>query len=235
MTFEAHCPHCSNLLRIPEHAAGKRVRCPSCQTIFSPAERGQPAASPATQMPAKPAAAPPRWTLQTEDGQQFGPVSKTELDQWVEQGRVSAGCQLLPEGAAQWQWASDVYPQLAAAGGIPQSAPGKPGPIVITDNPYASPTSGSSTARMRGRSIPNLLPWAIVSLICCGGIFAIPAIIYAAQANSKKASGDYAGAARDASTAQTWLIVAVVIGVVVSFLSIAAQVAMSTEPSWFLE
>jgi hypothetical protein len=32
------------------------------------------------------------------------------------EGRITAECQLLKEGADQWQWASDIYPQLGGGG-----------------------------------------------------------------------------------------------------------------------
>jgi len=55
-----------------------------------------------------------KWYLQTEEGEQYGPVTKAELDQWLAEGRIDASCQILCEGWDQWRWAEDVYPQLAA-------------------------------------------------------------------------------------------------------------------------
>ena len=50
--------------------------------------------------------------MKTSDGASYGPVSKHELDQWLNEGRIDAGCQLLQDGAPAWQWASDVYAHL---------------------------------------------------------------------------------------------------------------------------
>ncbi len=33
MPIEMDCPSCSQLLRVPDHVAGKLVRCPHCQTV----------------------------------------------------------------------------------------------------------------------------------------------------------------------------------------------------------
>jgi phage FluMu protein Com len=33
MPIELNCPSCSHLLRVPDHVAGKQVRCPHCQTV----------------------------------------------------------------------------------------------------------------------------------------------------------------------------------------------------------
>jgi hypothetical protein len=229
--MQTTCPNCSKLLRAPDDAAGKRVRCPACQTVISldGSNPEKPLASPAP-VRAAPAA---QWTLKTEDGQLYGPISKTELDSWVADGRVSAECQLLPTGGTQWQWASDVYPQLARASAsfppIAFDAPAKPnGGFIASDNPYASPRHASGPSSTRGRSIPNHLPLAIFALLCCGGVFAVPAIIYAAQANSHKDRGDYVAAAKAASSAQTWLIVAFCIGTIGNFIGIALQVALQT-------
>lgn len=52
------------------------------------------------------------WWAQTADGQQYGPVPKSELDSWVADGSINAECQILREGDAQWQWASQLYDQL---------------------------------------------------------------------------------------------------------------------------
>jgi len=51
--------------------------------------------------------------VRTEDGETFGPVPKSELDEWVSEGRLTADTQILRDGADQWQWATDEYPQLA--------------------------------------------------------------------------------------------------------------------------
>ena len=52
------------------------------------------------------------WQMKTEEGEVYGPVPKAELDEWVNEGRVSARSQLLQAGKKQWQWAGHVYPQL---------------------------------------------------------------------------------------------------------------------------
>ena len=95
---------------MPDKVAGKRVRCPKCQEIIQ-----VPALSPTEPAPSGEAvspAAPELWHLQTEDGETYGPVAKSEIDDWVSEGRVTADCQLLREGDDQWQWATEVYPQL---------------------------------------------------------------------------------------------------------------------------
>lgn len=249
--MESQCPQCHSRLRIPDDAAAKKIRCPSCQAIIALSESGPevaipgPGSAPEAPQP-RPSAIPPagetKWTVKLEDGQTYGPISKADLDRWVAEGRLGPECQLLKSGSGQWEWAGDVFPQLAAppsrepptrsgvSSAFPNVAEQKPSgaPYISTDNPYASPSSGSNFSASRVRRIPDVLPWAIFSLVCCGGILAVPSIVYAAQANSLKSQGDYLGAARAASSAQTWLWVAICVGGGINLLICFVYVAAAT-------
>ncbi|MCG8584696.1 MAG: GYF domain-containing protein [Pirellulales bacterium] len=82
---------------------------PTVEPIVEPVVEpvgAQPAAT------AEPVVGEALWWAQTADGQQYGPVPKAELDSWVADGSINAECQVLREGDPQWQWASQVYPQL---------------------------------------------------------------------------------------------------------------------------
>ncbi len=96
---------------------------------------------PVLQEPSPPAAPGPRppedllspiWYLRTPDGQQYGPVSKQQLDQWVAEGRVGEDCWLWRAGWPDWQGAGSLYQHLgqplAPAGPAVAAAPapGKP-------------------------------------------------------------------------------------------------------------
>ncbi|MCA9271027.1 MAG: NINE protein [Planctomycetales bacterium] len=111
------------------------MKCPQCQTVLSVPAGGA--------APSAPVAAKKKelsYHLKTEDGQTFGPVPKSELDGWLEEGRITAECQLLQDGGDQWQWASDVYPQLAAE----QQPAGGGGAAAASDNPFAGIDAGGS-------------------------------------------------------------------------------------------
>lgn len=73
-------------------------------------------------------------------------------------------------------------------------------------------------------TVKNWLVESIISLVCCGGLFAIPAIVYAAQVNGKLSSGDYQGAVEASANAKKWLIIAVCIGFVCNGAIILIQV-----------
>ena len=61
-------------------------------------------------------------------------------------------------------------------------------PFADNPNPYASPQGsvpGGPQKPLPPGSVKNYLVESILLLICCAGVFAIPAIVYAAQVNSK--------------------------------------------------
>ncbi|SHE42746.1 Interferon-induced transmembrane protein [Psychroflexus salarius] len=61
----------------------------------------------------------------------------------------------------------------------------------------------------------NHLAMAIISALLCCQPAGIVSIVYAAQVNSKYASGDYEGAERASQNAKTWWIVSLVLALVV--------------------
>ena len=55
------------------------------------------------------------WQLRVPEGTQYGPVTKSTLDGWVEEGRVDELCEVSHEHSS-WQPAVTLYPELQAAG-----------------------------------------------------------------------------------------------------------------------
>lgn len=60
-------------------------------------------------------------------------------------------------------------------------------------------------------TVPTYLGWAIFCLVMCGGIFAVPALIYSLQVNPKLEAGDLEGARRASSNALMWCVIAMVL------------------------
>jgi hypothetical protein len=105
-----------------------------------------------------------KWYLQTEDGQQYGPIGREELDAWFADGRIDTSCQILSEGWESWRWADEVYPQLnegaaegemasASAGAFTAGeaeavastqAPWSAGIGDLPENPYAAPREAAT-------------------------------------------------------------------------------------------
>ncbi len=171
MPIAIQCTDCKQRLRVPDKLAGKRVKCPKCQAILripkldeqqdaddveqrvqqQPAEPPPPTEPKASAEPEKPEqqtgveeTRPDRWYFKTEDGEDYGPVPKAELDQWMDEGRVTADCHVLQDGAEQWQWASDVYPQLEAEE-EETVAPARPPPLKTPPTPAVTPAAADSS------------------------------------------------------------------------------------------
>jgi len=173
------CSGCAKKLRVPDDKAGKKAKCPHCNSIFVVPQPGE-ALQESAPLPPRgpgPSQTADRWSLKTPEGQTFGPVSKSQLDSWVAEGRVSAQSQVLREGADQWQWASEVYPVLATTAGAAPSATGSGSANPFADiasrddrNPYASPHV-ASTGRQRTRKRPHrggtILTLALVGWFFC--------------------------------------------------------------------
>jgi LSD1 subclass zinc finger protein len=225
MPIAIRCTGCRQRLRLPDKAAGKRVKCPKCQAVLTvpkeqtkpgdegkrppadeeaaqqtltrrpqdetgsplqtaagteaPAAREQPAAAPegrrsaqtvhpsetdpAQQTPDRKSSLPDRWYLKAEDGEDYGPVSRAELDQWRDEGRITADCHVLQDGADQWQWASDIYPELEIDEEAPAAGPPPAGEVAVPapvqpDKPAVDPNAfqfaaadASPSLRARGR------------------------------------------------------------------------------------
>jgi hypothetical protein len=150
MPIEAKCPGCARLLRVPDEYAGKDARCPVCSTVYRVPERALAAVStageqasggseafaeilptqsePADDIIAAEDATPPdtsRWFMRTPEGQTFGPASRTELDRWVAEGRVTHDCELRAD-EGPWKSADLVYPALRVPPAQFVTGPGAP-------------------------------------------------------------------------------------------------------------
>ena len=68
----------------------------------------------------------------------------------------------------------------------------------------AAPLPGTGTVLPPGATVPNYLVFAILSTVFCCLPSGIPAIVYAAQVNSKLQLGDIAGAQAASNNAKMW-------------------------------
>src|SRR3989449_7732863 len=78
------------------------------------------------------------------------------------------------------------------------------------------PAGGAAT-------VPNYLVPAIISIFCCWPL-AIPAIIFAAQVNSKVAAGDVAGAQDSSKKAKMFSFIAIGIGIVIILIYVIMMI-----------
>lgn len=139
--MQISCPHCGRILRVADVAAGKRVLCPQCQGVVRVPSRSEAHTEAET-----------RWLVRTEDGTIYGPVSRGELDEWVQEGRVRASCHISSEHGEEWIWASEMFPQLTSFRPTACEAP-----AADPRNPY-DPRSVSDKSRLVAGLLGLLLP-----------------------------------------------------------------------------
>jgi hypothetical protein len=158
------------------------------QPTARPQPRPQPQAQAAPQEPQQ----ADQWYVQTNEGAEYGPVTRAELEHWITEDRIDAECQVLQDGWEQWKWAEDVFPQMGGgaaeenpfAGIAGGSGVGGSGSFVtpgVESNPYASPQSSGSSPRSDGgvvttrivRAIDGARPWlmlfSVLAFISCAG------------------------------------------------------------------
>lgn len=165
MPIDVTCAGCGKTLRVADEHAGKRARCPECQQEFTVPDA---AAS------KSPAASLDKWHVRHQDGSEYGPVDKSELDRWAAEGRVTAQSQLRRESETMWRPAGNVYASLG--GGIAETSSANP----FSDqagkggaNPYASPAGTYAPPAQPGvggfvkphRGV-TILVMALCSFIC---------------------------------------------------------------------
>jgi len=133
MPAKVYCRKCERHYMASDKLAGKQAACPKCGLVLQvPAAPGRvdaaqpglqnetfrsrviPETGPAGNRREPPPPPPPveQWYVLTPDGEQHGPMTKSQLDGWVVQGRLNDQCQVLREGWDQWKWASEVYPSV---------------------------------------------------------------------------------------------------------------------------
>ncbi len=159
------CPGCKAPLAVGASSGGGVLDAPEARARQAPRRQSAPPPNAQIQAPRRQSAQPqapqrqstrpqapkppapvetPQWHMQTETGEEYGPITRTELDQWYADGRIDATCQILCDGWNQWKWAEEVFPELGGeeieevADDNPFAGIGDPTPQ--TDfNPFASP------------------------------------------------------------------------------------------------
>ena len=120
--MKVNCTRCETKLVIDDSMNGQDFRCPKCEFIFvaKPAEkapsqeRGVLVASNDNETPelgqeTPSELEPERWFLRIPEGNEFGPVDRPTLDNWVREGRISHDCELREAGVDVWSAATLEY------------------------------------------------------------------------------------------------------------------------------
>lgn len=155
MVIEVECAGCGQRLEVDEQFAGKTATCPVCHTEFE---------VPASHVVAA-VAEPAVWYMKTPEGRTYGPVTRTELDRWVSEGRVSHDCELREEADLRWTMADDFYAVLRPGLSV-SSTRGNP------FGPSAFPSEMPAPAEIEGAERPRYLAPHRGGLILALGILA---------------------------------------------------------------
>ncbi len=131
------------------------------------------------------------------NNEKFGVFAGPEAQARFRSGEIRPTDLVWCEGMPAWRPASEVFAAEAPAALPPLT--GAPNPAVPSAPvPFSDPA--------RPPKPDNHLVWAILSTLLCCVPLDIVAIVFAAQVDSKYASGDYAGAVVASGRAKLWSI-----------------------------
>lgn len=140
------------------------------------------------------------------------PVWRPGLDDWTEAARVEEFAALLDEPPAAEPPAA---PETASAPEAVPPVPAAPVPAVPAVPAAPSPEPPEPAPAPADAPLPvNYLPYAIAATLLCCTPLGIVAIIYAARTGRYIDLGDIEAARRSSETAEWWVIITIVAGLV---------------------
>jgi len=129
MSLDVTCLHCQRLVHLPPEHAGQLAVCPHCsKDIRIPSRAGRAPPAGEEKDDSRPKTPTANWYVQSDDGKQYGPITRELLQVWYEEGRITADCQVLQKGFGRWQWATDLFPDLHHMGESKIAVPAEVGP-----------------------------------------------------------------------------------------------------------
>lgn len=159
MPIQVTCEGCQRKLEVGDEHVGRQARCPICGTATTVPELFEAEVVTAVETQPMAVVEAPSWYLRTPEGQSFGPVTRSQLDQWVTEGRIASDCWIREENSGDWKGASAVYSELI-------------GPAPGTYAPYESNSRRPASIRPhRGPLIfvlgvlPFCLPFAVAAWV----------------------------------------------------------------------
>ena len=201
----ARCPDCGAVATIPAASANGGIA-PNPDIASNPSSFPAPQAQPEPPNPRPSSDSNPSlretalhpgsnsgvnsasWMMRTENGKAYGPVTKSTLDEWYQQGRIASFHFISSDHAQTWMASSDAYPQLRQTAATFQ--PSSPGASARSTNPFGdapatTPYSAYAAPRApigpMGSGLPPgqgglLLTLAILGFACCP-VFSVVALI----------------------------------------------------------
>lgn len=139
------------------------------------------------------------------------PAQPTQEQAWAEALQIKFEPPVAPEGGAA----------------VPPPFPGEETPAAPDTLQNAQGSYTPQSADQRPPMPPTNLLWAILSTVCCCLPLGVVAIIFASRVSSRYYRGDYAGAEKASRSAETWIIAAIVLGVIWGMLYLPFSVLSS--------
>ena len=155
-----------------------------------------------------------------EDGKEYGPKPKSEIQRWIREGRANALSQIKAQGEYEWK-ALGSLPEFAADFPGSGAAPAQPPVVAAIPQPPAQ-HPGTPYA---GTPIPNYLVQSILVTVCCCIPFGIAAIVFAAKVDSLASSGRIAEAQEASRKAKMWCWISIPMGILGHILLFALKKA----------
>ena len=133
------------------------------------------------------------------DGKEYGPKPKSEIQNWIREGRANALSQIKAQGEYEWK-ALGSLPEFASDFGGNSTVPAQP-PVVAE---AAQPPAQYPGTPYSGAPVPNYLVQSIMVTLCCCMPFGIAAIVFAAKVDGLASSGRIAEAQEASRKAKMW-------------------------------
>ncbi|MDE5800731.1 MAG: CD225/dispanin family protein [Paramuribaculum sp.] len=148
-----------------------------------------------------------QYWLATAEQEKIGPLTLEEL---TASPHFGPDVRIWRQGLTSWVKASQL-PELAGNFGSVPADVVEVEVVTAAEPVYDAHTYEADTRPERPRSY---LGWGIAAIILCCMVPAIVSVIYSTYVSSRYADGDYEGARRASETAEIWLLVSIVAGIV---------------------
>ena len=152
-----------------------------------------------------------QYWLATAEQEKIGPMT---LDELTASPHFSPDVRIWRQGLTSWVKASQL-PELTEFFNPEQQEAVEVNEVVEVETVaapvYAEAETDCESRPPRPRSY---LGWGIAAIILCCMVPAIVSVIYSTYVSSRYADGDYEGARRASETAEIWLLVSIVAGIV---------------------
>ena len=144
-------------------------------------------------------------------GQQLGVFPLEDIRARLASGEFRADDLGWTEGMSDWKPLGEIAPGI-----LPAFTSSTPPPIRADAPPSWTQPAPTNAPRPYGTKPGNNLVAAILVTIFCCLPFGIPAIIYAAQVDSKFNAGDQAGAEESAAKSKKWMWISLAVGLILT-------------------